>query len=142
MKTYKGLLTSLKNNQIFVFGSNTEGIHGGGAAYFARKCFGAIYGQAKGLQGRSYAIITKDLTKDIHPSITEEVIIEQIKVLYNYARKNPELEFFVAYSGTGNNLNGYTNQEMADMFSCENIPENIVFEADFSMLLVGSVAKL
>ena len=49
---------------IFVFGSNTEGRHGAGAALYARQHHGAIYGQARGLQGNSYAIVTKDLSLD------------------------------------------------------------------------------
>ena len=46
--------------QIFVFGSNLAGRHGKGAALWARKHHGAIYGQGEGLQGTSYAIPTKD----------------------------------------------------------------------------------
>mgnify|MGYP006877977877 FL=1 len=75
-KTYSGMIDKLNSNQIFVFGSNTQGRHGKGAALTARNKFGAIYGQAEGLQGQSYAIITKDLTKTTHPSRTKEQIIE------------------------------------------------------------------
>ena len=83
-KTYTGLVNSLQDNQIFVFGSNTQGRHSAGAAKTARDKFGAIYGQAEGLQGQSYAIITKDLTKDDrkNPSRTKVQIIEQIHKLY------------------------------------------------------------
>jgi hypothetical protein len=55
-------IQSLKSNEIFVFGSNTLGRHGAGAAKQAMK-FGAKYGQARGLQGQTYAIVTKDLAK-------------------------------------------------------------------------------
>lgn len=134
-KTYKGFITQLKDNQIFVFGSNTQGKHGKGAALIARNKFGAIYGQAEGPQGQSYAIITKDLTKSIHPSRTKEQITQQIHDLYEYARNNPDKEFLVAYSGTGTNLNAYSNKEMADMFSSEVIPNNIMFEDEFNSLL-------
>lgn len=134
-KTYKGFITQLKDNQIFVFGSNTQGRHGKGAALIARNKFGAIYGQAEGPQGQSYAIITKDLTKSIHPSRTKEQITQQIHDLYEYARNNPDKEFLVAYSGTGTNLNAYSNKEMADMFSSEVIPNNIMFEDEFNSLL-------
>lgn len=134
-KTYKGLIRSLSNNQIFVFGSNTQGRHGAGAAKTAVS-FGAQYGNPKGIQGNTYALITKDLTKNVHPSIDQNSIIEQIQELYNYAENNPEKEFLVAYSGTGTNLNGYTNQQMADMFSSYSIPNNIVFEESFNKLLI------
>jgi len=135
MKVYKGIIKKLKPNQIFVFGSNTQGRHGKGAALSARKYFGAIYGQPQGLQGQSYAIVTKDLTKNIHQSISASDIIKQIKVLYSFALENPELEFVIIYSGTKVNLNGYSNQEMADMFSEIEIPKNIIFEYEFSKLL-------
>jgi hypothetical protein len=134
MKTYKGDITHLEPNQIFIFGSNTQGRHSLGAALTAKERFGAKYGQSKGLQGQSYAIITKDLTKYVHPSISKEKIIEQIEELYQFAQNNKDKEFLVAYK-VGKNLNSYSSQEMADMFSSKNIPENIVFEETFSKLL-------
>jgi len=143
MKTYTGFITKLEPNQIFVFGSNTEGRHGAGAAKQAMK-FGAKYGQAKGRQGQTYAIITKDLAKGMR-SISKTAIMEQIDELYEYAVKHLELEFLVAYSGTGKNLNGYSNEEMAEIFCSAafgfteseydgpilGIPINIVFEKSF-----------
>lgn len=134
-KTYSGMIQNLAPNQVFVFGSNTQGKHGKGAALTAKNKFGAIYGQAEGPQGQSYAIITKDLTKNTHPSRTPEQIKEQIHNLYEYARENPDKEFLVAYSSKGTNLNAYSNQEMADMFSSEPIPNNIVFEQEFNELI-------
>ena len=135
MKTYSGTIEKLSDNQIFVFGSNTEGRHGAGAAATAARLFGAKYGQAKGPQGKSYAIVTKDLTKDKHPSVSKKEIINQIKDLYFYAEKHPKLEFLIAYNGTGKNLNYYTPQEMAEMFARSNIPTNIVFEKDFAEMI-------
>lgn len=136
-KTYKGIIRSLNKNQIFVFGSNTQGRHGKGAAKIAKEKFGAIYGQAKGLQGQSYAIITKDLTKDDKktPSIPKSMIISQIKYLYVFAKQNPDMEFLIAYSGIGGNLNHYSNEDMAEMFACETIPDNIIFEEEFYKLI-------
>jgi len=137
MKTYKGLITELPPNGIFVFGSNTQGRHGLGAAKVAREKFGAIYGKAKGLQGRSYAIITKDLSKKVHPSIEAIEIEVQIADLYWYAKQHSELDFYVAYSTYGKNLNGYSNEDMAKMFTYTIIPENIVFEDGFAKLIKG-----
>ena len=54
MKTYNGKITELKENQIFVFGSNTEGRHGKGAALLAFEKFGAIYGKSEGRMGQCY----------------------------------------------------------------------------------------
>lgn len=135
--TYKGKIASLKDNQVFVFGSNTQGRHGAGAAKTAKDNFGAKYGQAEGIQGQSYAIITKDLTKDDkkNPSRTPEQIKEQIHKLYEYARQHSDKEFIVAYSSTGKNLNYYSNDAMAEMFASEEIPSNIVFEEGFNSLV-------
>ena len=136
-KTYSGMVTSLKENQVFVFGSNTQGRHSLGAAKTAKDKFGAKYGQAEGFQGQSYAIITKDLTKKEHPSRTPEQIKEQIHKLYEFARQHSGKEFLVAYSKDGKNLNKYSNEEMAEMFASEEIPSNIVFEEGFNSLVLS-----
>lgn len=134
--TYSGQITELEPNGIFVFGSNTQGRHGKGAALVARKLFGAVYGQARGRQGQSYAIVTKDLTKPYNePSVIKEDIRKEIATLYEYARENPELNFFVAYSGNGVNLNNYSNEEMAEMFNQIPIPINVIFEENFLNLI-------
>ena len=135
-KTYTGILNELPENGIFVFGANTEGRHGLGAAKVAREKFGAIYGRT-GLMNKSYGIITKDLTKKVHPSIDTETIVDQIEKLYTLAIMTPEKDYYVAYSGEGKNLNAYSPQEMADMFRTKGflIPENIIFEEGFSKLI-------
>lgn len=134
-KTYKGQINFLPPNGIFVFGSNTEGRHGKGAALIARTRFGAIYGQAAGMQGGSYGIITKNLKKAIHPSVSKQDIISQIVMLYDVARMNPDREFYIAYSTDGKNLNGYTPADMVEMFASAAagtiIPQNIIFEEKF-----------
>lgn len=135
MKTYTGQITTLPENGIFVFGANTQGRHGKGAALIAKTKFGAIYGQPQGMQGKSYAIVTKDLTKTRHPSVTVESILTQIAKLYSVAHFNPLKDFFVAYSADGTNLNGFTNIQMALMFAKHIIPENIVFEVKFAQLI-------
>ena len=139
-KTYSGKVTSLQPNQIFVFGSN-EGsskgaapTHGAGSARIARDKFGAIQGQSRGIQGQSYAIVTKKYY-DVKRSSTSEEIISEIKGLYEYAKQNSNKEFLVSdYSES--NLNGYTGQEMADMFTAAGpIPSNIVFNENFDKLI-------
>lgn len=133
-KTYQGVIISLPPNGIFVYGANTEGRHGLGAAKVAREKFGAIYGKT-GLQGQSYGIITKDLRATSHPSVSIEAITKQIGDLYRFAETRQDLEFYVAYSGKGKNLNNYTPREMADMFASFPIPNNMVFEEEFSKLV-------
>jgi hypothetical protein len=142
MKTYAGIITKLEPHQIFVFGSNTQGRHGAGTALDAVTRFGAINGQARGLQGQSYAIVTKDLTHLKQPSIEKDEIIRQIYMLYSYARMTPSKEFVIAYSGTGKNLNGYTPKQMADMFAAHPIPVNIVFEEKMALLVQQAKPRL
>lgn len=136
-KTYKGQVTKLKQNQFFVFGSNTQGRHGKGSALIAKQKFGAIYGQAEGFQGQSYAIITKDISSMPHSGIAILDITTAISQLYYKAKEMPESEFLIAYSGTGTNLNGYTPKQMAYMFAQTEIPENIIFEEEFYQLILG-----
>ena len=146
-KTYEGKVNTLAPNQVFVFGSNPEGRHGAGAAQLAKNKFGAKYGQGRGTQGQAYALVTKNLTagfvepstgikydKEGFKSLSAEQIIENIDELYQTAMANPNKEFLVAYT-TDSNLNGYTPQEMADMFSAYPIPSNVVFNKEFAALL-------
>ena len=140
-KTYKGEIESLTEKQIFVFGSNTQGRHGKGGALKAKEKFGAIYGQAEGLQGQSYAIITKDISSYPHKSNDIKSIVTQIRRLYEFAVTMPEHEFYVCYSGSGTNLNGYSPKEMASMFAKGWISKNIVFEEEFFNLILAEIKK-
>jgi hypothetical protein len=147
VKTYEGTIESLQPNQIFVFGSNPEGRHGLGTAQLAKNKFGAKYGQGRGLQGQSYGLVTKNLTPGFtepstgitypaagEKSVMPEQIIDNIDELYQTALANPDKEFLVAYR-VDKNLNGYTAQEMANMFSALPIPSNVVFNKEFAALL-------
>ncbi len=102
---------------IFVFGSNEAGRHGAGAALFARKDRGAIYGQGVGLQGCSYAIPTKD--RNIR-TLALPKIEEYVKQFVAFARQHLELTFEVTRIGCG--LAGYTDSQIAPMF--EDAPDN------------------
>lgn len=141
-KTYKGEIESLTEKQIFVFGSNTQGRHGKGGALKAKQKFGAIYGQAEGLQGQSYAIITKDISCFPHKSNDVMSIVTQIRKLYECAFAMKDHEFYVCYAGSGTNLNGYSPKEMASMFSKGFIPENVIFEEEFFNLILIEKQKL
>lgn len=134
-KFYIGNITP-DANTIFVFGSNTEGRHGAGAAKVAREQFGAIYGQGQGLQGNSYALPTKDLRVKENRglrSISKENIVKSIKKLYETARQHPVKLFKIAYRNThSTSLNGYTGLEMIDMFlEAGPIPDNIIFSQEW-----------
>lgn len=125
-------ITELLPNQIFVFGSNSEGHHGKGAALIARQRFGAIYGQSSGLQGQSYAIITKkDWRVNKSSSLTD--IMNEIIVFVEFAYNNPNLEFLVTKIGCS--LAGYTIEEIKWLFESyhliKNIPNNVILPKEF-----------
>jgi hypothetical protein len=143
MKSYRGEINKkmLSKSVIIVFGSNTQGRHGKGMAQFCLENCGAQYGNPRGRQGNSYAIITKDLTKSFHPSIQRYVIEMQIDEMYEYARSLPEFDFLVPYRAKAKYLNGYDAIDMAMMFNRGNIPPNIVFEDQFLNLMLDPSVK-
>ncbi len=100
--------------QIFVFGSNREGRHGKGAALYARHHHGAIYGHPEGLQGSSYAIVTKELRKWMEPVTIEEVKAGVDRFVV-FAKTRHDLEFMVTAIGT--NLAGFTIHQIAPLFA-------------------------
>ena len=120
----------LKANQIFVFGSNTEGKHGEGAAKDAMN-FGAVMGQARGIMGQSYGIVTKDLAKGSR-SVPLKSIRKEVEDFLAYAEANPNKEFLLTPIGVG--LAGYTPQEIAPMF--QGAPDNVVLPQEFQDNLV------
>ncbi len=109
----------MKTTSIFVFGSNLAGRHGKGAALFARKNHGAIYGQPFGLQGRSFAIPTKDSGLKTLPLW---VIEKYVKDFITFANKHPEYTFTLTRIGCG--LAGYKDLDIAPMFI--NAPKNVI----------------
>lgn len=130
MKTYSGNIVPEKNT-IFVFGSNTKGIHGGGSARVAVNYFGAKYGQSEGLQGSSYGLPTTVLYGDLMP-LSE--ITEHIKKLYACARQNPNLNFKVAYRNQPNEVTlcGYAGKDLQKCFKDAGpIPDNIWFSEEW-----------
>ena len=96
---------------IFVFGSNLAGIHGAGAALYARRVHGAAIGIGVGRTGNAYGIPTKD-TKIRTLSLA--VIREHVNDFLKYAAAHPELEFEVTKIGCG--LAGYKEDQIAPMF--------------------------
>ena len=132
MRFYKGDITP-EPRTVFVFGSNPEGRHGAGAAKVARLHFGAVYGRGEGLQGRSYALPTKDLRVPGLRSIPAGAITENIRRMYACPREHPDLDFKVAYRNTyARSLNGYTGIEMIRMFiDAGPIPGNVVVSEEW-----------
>ena len=99
-------ITVLEPNQILVFGSNIQGLHGGGAAAAAMRSFGAIWGQGVGLQGQSYAVPT------MHGGVDE--IRPYVDEFIDFARQHPELTFLVTRIGCG--IAGFTDKQIAPLF--------------------------
>ena len=114
-------ITTLKDNEIFVFGSNLAGAHGGGAAWLAYQRFGAIWGQGVGLQGKSYAIPTmQGGVETIKPYVDEFI---------GCARQHPELRFVVTRIGCG--IAGFEPEEIAPLFADAIDMENVILPEDF-----------
>ena len=109
-------ISELKENEIFVFGSNLAGSHGGGAAYIAYRKFGAIWGQGVGLQGQSYAIPTmQGGVETIRPYVDEFIA---------FAKENKNMTFLVTRLGCG--IAGFTDEEIAPLFEKAHDVGNIV----------------
>jgi hypothetical protein len=104
-------IISLNENKVFVFGSNLSGKHGKGAAKTAMYKFGAKWGQAAGLQGKSYGIPTKDYNMNVL-SIPE--IEHHVRKFISFAKKNPQLTFFVTEVGCG--LSRFSPKQIAPLF--------------------------
>lgn len=113
---------------IFVFGSNTAGIHGAGAALEAYRHWGARYGTGRGRTGQAYAIPTKN---EFMRPICLDRISKNIRVFRKYAAEHPELTFLVTPIGCG--LAGYSFSQIACFF--RHAPENCVLPEIFNRLL-------
>ena len=121
-------IKELKENEIFVFGSNRQGRHGLGSALTARNKFGAIYGQSEGLQGQSYAIITKELRKEYQPVSLGEIKLG-VDTFIQFAKDNKHLTFYVVELGC--NLAYFTVEEIAPLFKLAMKLRNIYLPQRF-----------
>lgn len=149
-------IKSLKPEHVFVFGSNPQGRHGAGAAK-AALAFGAKYGIGRGLQGQSYALVTKNLKAGFKEpgtgivyetegfqSVNKTQIEHNILELFEIAEKNPDKYFIVSYKyetwpngSPKKSLNGYSGEEMWEMFTNNKVvPANMVFHNSFKALMV------
>ena len=114
------LIRQLGENEIFVFGSNANGYHRGGAAAFAMREFGAVWGQGEGLQGQSYAIPTTEGMNQLR---------EAVNRFMAFADQHQELRFLVTMIGCGNA--GYSPRDIAPLFKgCIDL-ENVALPIEF-----------
>jgi hypothetical protein len=142
-------LAKLPDDGVFVFGSNTDGEHCGGAALVALKRFGAVNGQAEGPQGRSYATPTMGYW-DSFSYGTTEVLRYKIRISFDelvaacdrfvlYTSQHPELRFYVTKVGCG--IAGWKVDEVAQAFAVAlgsflvPLPDNIVWPREFYEIL-------
>ncbi len=115
----------LKPNEIFVFGSNLRGAHGGGAARVAYEKFGAVWGEGVGLQGQTYAIPTmQGGVETIKPYVDQFIA---------FAMQNPNLTFLVTRIGCG--IAGFTDEEIAPLFKAAMLVDNILLPGSFVKVL-------
>ncbi|MDY5125378.1 MAG: hypothetical protein SPE90_03640 [Prevotella sp.] len=114
-------ISELKPNEIFVFGSNLAGMHGGGTARIARLKFGAKLGVGVGLQGQSYGIPTMQGGVDtIRPYVNQFI---------DYAKTHPTQHFLVTRIGCG--IAGFSAEEIAPLFAAAADISNISLPQDF-----------
>lgn len=106
-------LRNLPDGEIFVFGSNAGGQHGGGAARVAARDFGAEWGVGEGMSGQSYAL----------PTMEGRAAFEQAAARFvTYAEQHPELTFVLTKVGCG--IAGYTEGDVKQWFA--DAPSNVV----------------
>ena len=118
-------IQSLAPDEVFVFGSNLGGFHGGGAARAAMDKFGAVWGQGIGLQGQSYAIPTmQGGVETIKPYVDQFI---------EFALSRPDLFFYVTRIGCG--IAGFTDEEIAPLFRPALSVDNIVLPKSFHDIL-------
>ena len=130
MKRYEytpDMISELAPGEIFVFGSNLQGMHGGGAAYIACRKFGAVMGQGVGMQGQCYAIPT------MHGG--PEAIAPYVDEFIDYASAHPDLCFLVTRIGCG--IAGFAVSQIAPLFARALEVDNIVLPRDFMQVLRG-----
>lgn len=117
-------ITELKENEIFVFGSNLAGKHSAGAAFQAKKHFGAEIGVGEGLRGQSYAFPT--LGRDFEKLSVGHLETSR-RILYNTCEANPTMRFLLTKVGCG--IAGYEEAEMKALFV--EAPANLILPDDW-----------
>lgn len=117
----------LEPNEVFVFGSNFQGRHMGGAARAAKEKFGAVWGIGEGLQGQSYAIPTMEGLNNIKPAVER---------FTSFARQHQELKFFVMAIGCG--IAGYQVEEIAPLFIDAAYLQNVYLPVSFWKIIMDA----
>ena len=119
------MITELKENQIFIFGSNLAGKHVGGAALQAKEEFGAEEGVGEGLTGQCYAFPTLN---EKNKKRTKQELEESIKKLWICCVSYfGEKEFLLTKVGCG--IAGYKESYIKALF--RGFPRNLIKPKDW-----------
>jgi len=114
-------IKQLTSCEVFVFGSNLEGHHHGGAAGYACRNFGAVYGQGSGPQGQCYAIPTMfDSVEEMAPYVEEFI---------DYVKSKPMNRFLITRLGCG--TAGFDDRQVAPLFYKLRDVNNAVFALEW-----------
>lgn len=119
MNSTAEMITSLKPNEIFVFGSNMNGEHLGGAARYAYDHFGAIWGQGEGMQGQSYALPTMGYKMNTY---SNSMLSRNIETFFYIAKSMPDKTFLLTKVGCG--IAGRIESDIAPLF--RKAPKNVI----------------
>ena len=120
-----GRISCLNEKEVFVFGSNLDGAHGGGAALTAFRKFGAVWGQGVGMQGQSYAIPTmQGGVETIKPYVDEFI---------DFAREHSDKVFLVTRIGCG--IAGFRDEQIAPLFREALSMDDVVLPRSFVKVL-------
>lgn len=114
-------IVRLAADEVFVFGSNASGHHGGGAARAAMK-FGAVWGEGRGLHGQTYAIDTMS---------GWEVLAAEASTFVAFAADHGELTFLLTPVGCG--IAGYSATDVAPLFA--SVASNVTLPESFARVL-------
>lgn len=112
--------------RIFVFGSNVPGLHGGGAAGYARDKLGAKMGVGEGLTGNAYALPTCYMPGE---PITLQELVVYVDNFLTFASDHPDLRFFLSKVGCG--IAGFDEEVVKTIFQELNVPENVDMPPDW-----------
>lgn len=125
-------IKELAPDEIFVFGSNLAGHHGGGAARVALNRFGAQWGQGEGIQGQSYAIPT------MQGGV--ETIKPYVDRFLDLAYEWDQNTFLVTRIGCG--IAEFTPEQIAPLFDRALDMYNVVLPRDFYDILIARRKRL
>ena len=118
------MITKLRPGEIFVFGSNRAGIHGGGAARLAREKFSAQHGVGEGLTGQCYAFPTLN---ENFEKVSRAALEASRDSFFETARRHPELTFLLTKVGCG--IAGFAEDEIRPLF--RDAPANVILPEDW-----------